>query len=132
MCCPTGGGTNDESGDFCKACEGNRASEATQSPSPHIDNHLVWAVLVTIFCCLPFGIVSIVYAAQVNGMVAAGSIDAARQASENAKMWAWISFTVGLVSFGGFGVWALVSGDQLMSAGSPIRQQRTINCDVMS
>ena len=28
-------------------------------------NNLVWAILTTICCCLPFGIVSIVYAAKV-------------------------------------------------------------------
>ena len=26
----------------------------------NIPNHLVWAILSTLFCCLPFGIVSIV------------------------------------------------------------------------
>ena len=26
------------------------------------DNNLVWAILCTLLCCLPFGIVSIVYA----------------------------------------------------------------------
>ena len=69
-------------------------------------NHLVWAILVTIFCCLPFGIVSIVYAAQVNGMVGAGNIDGARQASQNAKTWTWISFGIGLASYAvGVGFW---------------------------
>jgi hypothetical protein len=29
----------------------------------NIPNHLVWAILATLFCCLPLGIVSIVYAA---------------------------------------------------------------------
>ena len=33
-------------------------------------NNLVWAILSTLFCCLPLGIVSIVYAAQVNGKYA--------------------------------------------------------------
>lgn len=35
--------------------------------------YLAPAILTTIFCCLPFGIVSIVYAAQVNGKLAAGT-----------------------------------------------------------
>ena len=41
------------------------------SPS-YVPNHLVWAILSTLFCCLPLGIVSIVFAAQVNGKLAAG------------------------------------------------------------
>ena len=57
---------------------------------------LVPAILVTVFCCLPFGIVSIVNAAQVNGKVEAGDIEGARRTSANAKMWAWISFGTGL------------------------------------
>ena len=65
-----------------------------------IPNYLVQAILVTIFCCLPFGIVSIVYAAQVNGKLVAGDITGARQASTNAKTWAWISFGIPLVIVG--------------------------------
>ena len=110
--CPTCGSKNDEAR-FCKACGGSLTSDVAEGTPPEVPNHLVWAILVTIFCCMPFGIVSIVYAAQVNGMVAAGNINAARQASENAKMWAWIAFAVGLVSFGGFGVFSLGNGINL-------------------
>ena len=106
MYCPTCGGENDQGARFCKACGGSLASETVGGPPPYVPNHLVWAILVTIFCCLPFGIVSIVYAAQVNGMVAAGNIDGARQASQNAKTWAWISFGIGLASYAvGVGFW---------------------------
>ncbi len=64
---------------------------------PEIPSYLAQAILVTIFCCLPFGIVSIVYAAQVNGKVAAGDIDGARDASEKAKTWAWVALGFGLL-----------------------------------
>lgn len=36
-----------------------------QSNRPMPPTNLVWGILVTIFCCLPFGIVSIVKASQV-------------------------------------------------------------------
>ena len=39
-----------------------------------VPNYLAQAILVTLFCCLPFGIVAIVYAAQVNGRLQAGDI----------------------------------------------------------
>ncbi|WP_010343070.1 CD225/dispanin family protein, partial [Xanthomonas sacchari] len=29
--------------------------------APQVSNNLVWAILTTLFCCLPLGIVSIVY-----------------------------------------------------------------------
>jgi DNA-directed RNA polymerase subunit RPC12/RpoP len=62
-----------------------------------IPNYLVQAILCTLFCCLPFGIVSIVYAAQVNGKVAAGDYLGAQTASNNARTWCWVSFWCGLV-----------------------------------
>ncbi len=40
-------------------------------------SNMVWAILTTIFCCLPFGIVAIVYASKVDGMWQAGYYDAA-------------------------------------------------------
>ena len=40
----------------------------------YIPNHLVWAILTTLFCCLPLGVVSIVYASQVDGRRAAGDL----------------------------------------------------------
>ncbi len=60
-------------------------------------NYLIPAILTTLFCCLPFGVVSIVYAAQVNGKVEAGDRSDAVESSRKARMWAWISFGAGLV-----------------------------------
>ena len=67
-------------------------------PGPMVPNYLVQAILCTLFCCLPAGIVSIVYAAQVNSKLAVGDRAGAIQSSENAKKWAWVSFgLVGVV-----------------------------------
>ena len=65
-------------------------------PGPMVPNYLVQAILCTLFCCLPAGIVSIVYAAQVNSKLAVGDRAGAIQSSENAKKWAWVSFGAGL------------------------------------
>ncbi|OIP29901.1 MAG: hypothetical protein AUK47_26490 [Deltaproteobacteria bacterium CG2_30_63_29] len=61
-----------------------------------IPNYLVQAILTTLFCCLPLGIVGIVYAAQVNGKNGAGDVEGAMAASQNAKLWSSISFGLGL------------------------------------
>ena len=98
MYCPTCGSNNDDNASFCKACGGSLRPGRAGVPPPHVPNHLVWAILVTIFCCLPFGIVSIVYAAQVNGKLAVGDVAGARQASQNAKTWAWVAFGIGIAS----------------------------------
>jgi hypothetical protein len=59
-------------------------------------NYLVQAILTTLFCCLPFGIVSIVFAAQVNSKFNAGDVTGAVDVSRKAKLWAWLSFGFGL------------------------------------
>jgi hypothetical protein len=62
----------------------------------YVPNNLVWAILSTLFCCLPLGIVSIVFAAQVNGKLAAGDVPGAQEASEKAKKWAMWSAIAGV------------------------------------
>lgn len=66
-------------------------------PGPTIPNYLVQSILVTLCCCLPLGVVAIVFAAQVNSKLAAGDIAGAQDASQKAKMFCWIGFGVGLV-----------------------------------
>lgn len=67
-------------------------------PQPvHVSNYLVPAILVTIFCCLPAGIVAIVYAAQVNAKLAGGDVAGAMESSRNAKNWTLISALIGVV-----------------------------------
>ena len=63
-----------------------------------IPTYLWQSIVVTILCCLPLGIPAIVFAAKVNGLVAAGQIEEAKKASGQAKMWCWISFGIGLVA----------------------------------
>jgi len=61
-----------------------------------VQNYLVFAILATVFCCLPAGIPAIVYAAQVNGKLQVGDWAGAQLASNNAKMWCLISAGLGL------------------------------------
>jgi hypothetical protein len=53
-----------------------------------VSNNLIWAVLCTIFCCLPFGIVAIVYAAKVDGLALAGDTQGAQLMADKARNWA--------------------------------------------
>ena len=93
---------------FCTSCGEPREDDATVcakcgrrvprfAAPPPIPNYLVQSILVTLCCCMPLGVVSIVYAAQVNDKIAAGDIAGAQDASNKAKMWAWISFATGIV-----------------------------------
>ena len=58
-----------------------------QPTGPRPKNYLVLAILSTILCCLPFGIVSIVYAAKVDNYWNAGDYLGAEAASRKAKGW---------------------------------------------
>ncbi len=60
-------------------------------------NHLVWAILSTLFCCLPLGIASIVFAAQVNSKYAAGDFTGAQESSRKARTFALWATIIGLV-----------------------------------
>jgi len=81
-----------------------------ESTTEKIPNYLVWAILCTLCCCLPGGIVSIVYSAKVDGLVASGYIEQARDASNKAKMWAMISAGVGFVVYGLYFALMVIAG----------------------
>jgi hypothetical protein len=66
------------------------------------DNNLVWAILCTVLCCLPIGIVSIVKSTQVSGLWAQGRYAEAQQAADDAKkyaIWGAIAGAVVLVIY---------------------------------
>ncbi len=66
---------------------------AGQAPN----NYLVWSILVTLFCCLPFGIVAIVKSSQVNGLWAQGRYAEAQASADSAKKWVIWSAVIGVV-----------------------------------
>ncbi len=68
------------------------ASSGTPTTVP---NYLIPAI-ISIFCCWPLAIVAIIFAAQVNGKVAAGDIQGALDASRKAKLFSYISIGLGL------------------------------------
>jgi hypothetical protein len=71
-------------------------SSYQQQPATPPKNWLVEAILVTIFCCLPFGIVGIVFASQVNSKYSSGDYSGALQASREAGKWTKIGFWLGI------------------------------------
>jgi hypothetical protein len=63
----------------------------------HVPDYLVFSILVTLFCCLPFGIVGIVFAAKANSLKGTGDIPGALNAARTAKIWCWLGFGCGLL-----------------------------------
>ena len=61
------------------------------------DNFLVWSILSTILCCLPLGIVAIVYSSKVDTLYSAGQYAEAEDAAKKAKTCTLIGAGVGLL-----------------------------------
>ena len=61
------------------------------------DNKLVWSILVTLFCCLPFGVVAIIKSAEVNSKWNAGDVAGAQQSAADAGKWIKWSVIVGII-----------------------------------
>jgi hypothetical protein len=82
------------------------AAESTTS----VPNYLIPAIISAV-CCFPLGIISIVFAAQVNGKVAAGDIAGALQASKMAKIFSIVLIALAVLVYGGyFIIWVLILG----------------------
>jgi len=75
-----------------------------------VPNYLVPAIISAI-CCFPLGIISIVFAAQVNGKVQTGDIAGAQQASKMAKIFSYVFIGLALLGWGGYLIfWVLIGG----------------------
>ena len=66
---------------------------ATQKPG----NNMALAVLTTVCCCLPLGLVGIVYASKVDGLSFAGDYAGALSAAKSARTWSVIGIVAALV-----------------------------------
>ena len=62
------------------------------------DNYLIWAILTTILCCLPLGIVAIVYSSKVDTLWSAGDKIGAKEAADKSKLFSILSLVIGIVS----------------------------------
>ncbi len=69
------------------------------------DNHMIWAILCTLFCCLPLGIISIINAAKVDSLYRTGDYEGAYKAAEDAKKYAlWGAIPAAII----FGIYIIV------------------------
>lgn len=67
-----------------------RQNSSNLDVRPMPKNWLIESILVTVLCCLPFGIAGIVNATKVESLYYAGDYEAAEQASKDAKKWTLI------------------------------------------
>lgn len=69
--------------------------EATEPCPP---TNLVWAIVSTICCCLPAGIVAIIYSVKVTNRYNMGDIKGANRASEVGAWWCIAAIILGILS----------------------------------
>ena len=81
----------------CPKCGVPVAGKSVASATEQVPNHLVGAILTTIFCCQIGGIVAIIYAAQVNTKLARGDVEGAQAASKTANTWIIVNIITGVL-----------------------------------
>ena len=59
--------------------------------------YIIFSILVTLCCCLPLGIVSIVYACKINSLQNAGDYEGAKAAAKKAKIFMIVGAVGGLI-----------------------------------
>ena len=69
-------------------------SQKPQRPN----NNLALAIISTIACCMPLGIVSIIYSTKVNTEYDKGNYEGAEAASKSAKTWGIAAIATGVVA----------------------------------
>ena len=82
-----------------------------------VPNYLVPAI-ISLFCCLPLGIVGVIFTAQVNGKVAAGDTAGALDAAKKAKMFSFIAIGLGLLGIVCYVLFVVIMGVGMGLAGS--------------
>lgn len=89
---PTGSGAYGTAGTY-----GSGTSGAAAAGGAKPDPWLWQSIVATVLCCLPLGIVAIVFAAQAQSAIGIGDYASAREKAGKAKTWTLASVGVGLV-----------------------------------
>ena len=75
----------------------------------YVPSHMGLAIFTTICCCIPLGVVAIMFAAQVKGRVHSGDLAGAQRAAGNAQLWAILGIILGAIVLV---IWGIVQGLQ--------------------
>ena len=83
-----------------------------QTPNGQVmpPNYLVWSILAALLCCLPGGIVAIIYSTQVSSRFQQGDYAGANESSRNARKWVIISAIAAAVGWAIYLIILAVSG----------------------
>ncbi len=107
--CRNCGQNLDEHANFCPGCgtpvngsTSDTVQPQAQPTTPQRERpstHLVKSILTLLFCCLPFGIVALVFSCKVDSHWVAGRYDEAYRASNLANKWGNAALICGIVQY---------------------------------
>ena len=92
----------------CPNCHGHTLTGCPRCPHceqllpptfMRIESHLIKAIIATLLCCPPTGIIAIVQACRVESLLAKGERKKAIEASQSADRWVSISILLGFIAF---------------------------------
>lgn len=61
--------------------------------------YFILSIISTLCCCLPFGVVGIVFSAKINSAMLAGNLEEAQNNAKMARIWIIVSFAIGLLTW---------------------------------
>ena len=64
---------------------------------PMPPTYLAWSIVAMLLCCIPTGIVALIYATKVEPRYEGGDLEGARKASDSAEMWLIVTIVAGIV-----------------------------------
>lgn len=102
--CPKCGHENPTDTEWCSNCRVGLAgapiaeTEEENATPPFFHDYLVLSILATVFCCLPFGVVAIVYSAMARAKWSSKDYAGAADLSGTAGKWAWAAVIGGLIT----------------------------------
>ena len=77
---------------------GAQPQYAEQEPTePCPPTNFVWAILATVLCCIPLGVMGIIYALKVTKKYTAGDLKGAQEASETGAWWIIAAIVLGVM-----------------------------------
>lgn len=87
---------------FCTQCGVAIGSTATtyqyESAKIQVNTYLVHNILVALFCCLPLGVIGLIFSILAYSACGKGDIDGAQSNASIAKIFFWISVIFGVLA----------------------------------
>lgn len=83
--------------DTLQNAQGSYTPQSADQRPPMPPTNLLWAILSTVCCCLPLGVVAIIFASRVSSRYYRGDYAGAEKASRSAETWIIAAIVLGVI-----------------------------------